>query len=567
MRRSKTATSTTPSWPAACSAWRSASTACARAVRPAPLEVWMEELYRRVSDRQTMGSVVQELRASLSEVEKQIDQFFRNPAQREVLIPVPGQLSSMRGVLSVLGMDQASQAVLRMRDDVDALIAAEVDATPRPHQAAFERLADNLGALGFLIDMLSVQPQMAKSLFLFDAGSRQPDAVMGRAHRPSAFGAFDELPAADQAPGRAGADAIAKSAAAGADAARQSRESWSCCRGRPWPPTSAASPSAADKAHSARWRRRLPATSAERRCAQAAQADDRCWPSRAPTALPSRRRAADEAAAAAAAAARRRRSAPSTGLEDDAEMREIFLEEAREVMQTPARRWPRWRRTRTTSASMTTVRRAFHTLKGSSRMVGLQGLRRGRLGLRAALQRPPGRQRPLPTDDLLGLQRRGAGLPGRLDRRHRQRRHRRLPATARSAVRPTRMRNDRRRIPVQRLALPASTARWRRPCSRPRRARRPSRPRRQTPAAAGGCSADRARRARGGAAVVMAPAAEPPPQVPTLAVPEVTIDLDFELDAAARVDRGLRCRPTCRPRRLPVGELADAGGRCPRRSS
>ena len=83
----------------------------------------MEELYRRVSDRQTMGSVVQELRASLSEVEKQIDQYFRNPAQREVLIPVPAQLSAMRGVLSVLGMDQASHAVLRMRDDVDALAA------------------------------------------------------------------------------------------------------------------------------------------------------------------------------------------------------------------------------------------------------------------------------------------------------------------------------------------------------------------------------------------------------------------------------------------------------------
>ena len=43
---------------------------------PEPLETWMEELYRRVSDRQTMGSVVQELRASLSESEKLIDQFF-----------------------------------------------------------------------------------------------------------------------------------------------------------------------------------------------------------------------------------------------------------------------------------------------------------------------------------------------------------------------------------------------------------------------------------------------------------------------------------------------------------
>jgi chemosensory pili system protein ChpA (sensor histidine kinase/response regulator) len=135
---------------------------------PQPLEPWMEELYRRVSDRQTMGSVVQELRASLSEVEKQIDQYFRNPVQRELLIPVPSQLSAMRGVLSVLGMDQASQAVLHMRDDVDALAQTEVDPQQAIKAGTFDRLADNLGALSFLIDMLSVQPQLAKSLFRFD---------------------------------------------------------------------------------------------------------------------------------------------------------------------------------------------------------------------------------------------------------------------------------------------------------------------------------------------------------------------------------------------------------------
>ncbi|MEO7008673.1 MAG: hybrid sensor histidine kinase/response regulator, partial [Caldimonas sp.] len=94
---------------------------------PEPLEGWMEELYRRVSDRQTMGSVVQELRASLSEAEKSIDQFFRNPADPNVLITVPQQLSAMRGVLSVLGMDHASAALLRMRDEVDGLASTEVD--------------------------------------------------------------------------------------------------------------------------------------------------------------------------------------------------------------------------------------------------------------------------------------------------------------------------------------------------------------------------------------------------------------------------------------------------------
>ncbi|MEP7101213.1 MAG: hybrid sensor histidine kinase/response regulator, partial [Burkholderiales bacterium] len=130
---------------------------------PDPLEGWMEELYRRVSDRQTMGSVVQELRASLSEAEKLIDQYFRKPEDRQVLIPVPNQLSAMRGVLSVLGIDAASAALLRMRDEVDALASTEVDPEKVAQTGVFDRLAGNLGALGFLIDMLSVQPQMAKS--------------------------------------------------------------------------------------------------------------------------------------------------------------------------------------------------------------------------------------------------------------------------------------------------------------------------------------------------------------------------------------------------------------------
>jgi chemosensory pili system protein ChpA (sensor histidine kinase/response regulator) len=131
---------------------------------PEPLEPWMEELYRRVSDRQTMGSVVQELRASLSEVEKSIDKFFRNPVDNAVLHEVPVQLSSMRGVLSVLGMDAASQAILRMRDEVDGLVSTDVDPEKVKSAGVFERLAGNLSALGFMIDMLSVQPQVALRL-------------------------------------------------------------------------------------------------------------------------------------------------------------------------------------------------------------------------------------------------------------------------------------------------------------------------------------------------------------------------------------------------------------------
>ena len=94
--------------------------------QPEPLEGWMKDLYRRVSDRQTMGSVVDELRTTLGEVEKSLDQFFRQPEDKTPLLEVPSQLAQMRGVFSVLGLDQASLAALRMRDSVEKFLVDEV---------------------------------------------------------------------------------------------------------------------------------------------------------------------------------------------------------------------------------------------------------------------------------------------------------------------------------------------------------------------------------------------------------------------------------------------------------
>ncbi|PPE75350.1 hypothetical protein C3942_00155 [Solimonas fluminis] len=54
----------------------------------------------------------------------------------------------------------------------------------------------------------------------------------------------------------------------------------------------------------------------------------------------------------------------------DPEIREIFLEEAAEVLQTLQSAVPRWTRDASDRESLTTIRRAFHTLKGSGRMVG-----------------------------------------------------------------------------------------------------------------------------------------------------------------------------------------------------
>ncbi|TDU25696.1 chemosensory pili system protein ChpA (sensor histidine kinase/response regulator) [Panacagrimonas perspica] len=54
----------------------------------------------------------------------------------------------------------------------------------------------------------------------------------------------------------------------------------------------------------------------------------------------------------------------------DPEIREVFIEEAEEVLQTLQRALPRWLRHPDERDVLGTIRRAFHTLKGSGRMVG-----------------------------------------------------------------------------------------------------------------------------------------------------------------------------------------------------
>ncbi|MDP1900763.1 MAG: Hpt domain-containing protein [Rubrivivax sp.] len=331
---------------------------------PQPLDAWMEELYRRVSDRQTMGSVVQELRASLSEIEKQIDQYFRDPSQRQLLIPVPAQLSSMRGVLSVLGMDQASAAALHMRDEVDALAQTEVDPQQAVQAGTFDRLADNLGALSFLIDMLSVQPQLAKSLFRYDPETGSLSAVMGQSERVSAFAAFDDTQTLEAAP--EAVSLLEQLQAVAADAARpQTSDAEIARRLEPLAQQALAAdqPELARLLRSAQSTLRGAADEAARHAARSelAQAVAVLSPPSAPEVPPS------------APIPPERPAAPGgTGLEDDAEMREIFIEEAREVTRDTRAALERLLEEPDDSTDMTVVRRGFHTLKGSSRMVGLR---------------------------------------------------------------------------------------------------------------------------------------------------------------------------------------------------
>lgn len=253
--------------------------------QPEPLEAWMEELYRRVSDRQTMGGVVDELRTTLAEVENALDQFFRKPQDKQPLNEVPSRLGQMRGVFSVLGLDQAALATLRMRDAVERLLVDEIDEAAA-RTGIFEKLGSSLGALGFLIDMLSYQRALAKKLFVYDEEQAVFKPLMGREKAPVPPEAA--LPAVQ---------ALAAPAIASVEPAEQLQEV-SALLSEPLPVA-----------------------------------------------------APDE--------------------DEDTDLREIFLQEAREVVGNGQEALAALASDPADLDQQTTVRRAFHTLKGSSRMVGL----------------------------------------------------------------------------------------------------------------------------------------------------------------------------------------------------
>ncbi len=147
---------------------------------PLPIERWMEALYRRVGDRKMMGTVVGELAQSLAEIEQAVESFVRDPSECSVLETVPVALGHMRGVFSVLGLDQAALAALRMRSTVECLLAPQGVALDTAKKWSLH-LVNSLSAMGFLIDMLRYQPAMAKEFFEYDESAHEFRLIMERA--------------------------------------------------------------------------------------------------------------------------------------------------------------------------------------------------------------------------------------------------------------------------------------------------------------------------------------------------------------------------------------------------
>jgi len=117
----------------------------------APAIPLLDEMSRHAQERLALHQVVAEIQANLRVIEQTLDGFFRDAARRAELTALDKPIRQVLGALSILGESRAGELLGHCREDV-ARFASD-DYVPQP--ADFERVAQALSGLGFYMEALA----------------------------------------------------------------------------------------------------------------------------------------------------------------------------------------------------------------------------------------------------------------------------------------------------------------------------------------------------------------------------------------------------------------------------
>ncbi len=134
---------------------------------------WLANVARRAQDQVTLGQLVTEMQANLQNVESAMDAYFRDPHQTADLKALQGQMSQVSGALALLDHRAASKGAKAVSAQIEALLEhgklAQLNAefadvgedgkaknVPAwtPDAKAMRKVADNVGSLGFFVESL-----------------------------------------------------------------------------------------------------------------------------------------------------------------------------------------------------------------------------------------------------------------------------------------------------------------------------------------------------------------------------------------------------------------------------
>ena len=122
-----------------------------RLLRTAPTIPLLDEMSRKAQERLVMSQVVTEIQTNLRLIEQGLDAFFRDHSRRADLAALERPGHQVRGALEMLGESRARAALDECIEQIRRF--AHPDHAPR--QADFERIAQTLSGLGFYVDGLA----------------------------------------------------------------------------------------------------------------------------------------------------------------------------------------------------------------------------------------------------------------------------------------------------------------------------------------------------------------------------------------------------------------------------
>jgi len=307
----------------------------------------LDEMSRRAQERLMMSQVAREILSNLAQVEQALDAFFRDTSRRDELTGLAGPMKQIEGALIILGQEKA---VALMRD-CESRIKAFSSPDSQPEQQEFERVAHSLSGLGFFVEALQHGPADLEEILK----PVQPKAIQAEeeAAESNAPSVEDELE-------------------------QQKREAQVLVEAlRDKPQDEGVREDLKQHLETIRQDASLVADVKLEEEAKAALAALASGPvgdvaGRVEEAVARVAPAAPLEVASPSAETLRLAEAPSE--EIDAELLAIFLEEAHEVLGTIGEHLELSRGEPHNHEYLTTIRRGFHTLKGSGRMVGLSDL-------------------------------------------------------------------------------------------------------------------------------------------------------------------------------------------------
>jgi chemosensory pili system protein ChpA (sensor histidine kinase/response regulator) len=319
---------------------------------------WLSALVQRAQDRETVAQFVIEIESNMHSVESTLDAYFRDCNEVVDLPQLAGQMQQVSGALNVLGYQAAASGAAAIGSKVKMLaIGVEPDADLK------SSIARSLGSIGFFVEALSRNDNFSdRCRFDSATGEFVIDDVKPVVHEAVIF----EMPDVQQPVTKAVPEIVAE-AVPEADVFALDLP------GLELPALPVKTPDLL-----------VPAFIAPASFVPAALA--------VPALV----------AAIAPAPAAAPKTETLVELEVDPEILEIFLLEVQEVLETIASNSDTLRVQPASNDAMTTIRRAFHTLKGSGRMVGLTQFGEAGWGMEQTLNLWLGEKRPA-SSELLRL--------------------------------------------------------------------------------------------------------------------------------------------------------------------